>query len=147
MQKNRGFTFIEVIIASAVFLLFAIGAYQGYFAVYVAISVAREKALAADLANSQFEMIKNMPYSTVGTVGGSPSGLLTSVQTVLKDSISFTVTTVVQNTDDPFDGVGGSDPFPADYKLVEIKIECTSCKNFTPMIITGMVAPKNLESA
>ncbi|MFZ2484431.1 MAG: prepilin-type N-terminal cleavage/methylation domain-containing protein [Minisyncoccia bacterium] len=147
MIKKKGFTLIEVIIATAVFLLFAVGVYQAYAAIYAAISSTRYKALAADLANSRFETIKNMPYSTVGIVGGNPVGILASVQTVVSDKVSFVVTTTIVNVDDPFDGLsGGADMFPADYKLVEIKIECSMCKSFTPMIITGRVAPKNLES-
>jgi prepilin-type N-terminal cleavage/methylation domain-containing protein len=147
-NRTRGFTLIEIIVATAVFLVFAMGAYQGFTAIYLAITSTRQKALAADLANAQFEIIRNMPYKQVGTVGGNPSGILPAVQTVARDRISFTITTTVLNRDDPFDGVAGSgDAFPADYKLVEINIACLTCKNFIPVVITGRVAPKNLESA
>ncbi len=145
---NNGFTLIEVIIAAAVFLIFAVGVYQGYAAIYAAIASTRYRALAADLANARFEIIKNMPYTSVGTVGGVPLGVLPSATTTVSDNISFTVTTTIVNVDDPFDGLSaGGDLFPADYKLVEIKIECLTCKGFTPVIFTGRVAPKNLESA
>lgn len=144
---KKGFTLIEVIIATAVFALFSIGVYQGYFAVYAAIVSAREKAMAADIANAHFEIIKNLPYSSVGTVGGNPSGVVTASQNIVRDSISFAVTTTILNVDDPFDGLsGGADPIPADYKLVEVRVACASCKNFSTMIITGRVAPLNLES-
>lgn len=147
MNKKRGFTLIEVVVATTVFLIFAFGAYRGYASVYSAIANARHKALAADLANARFEIVKNLPYSNVGTVGGSPSGVITPVQTVVRDNVTFTVTTTILNRDDPFDGVsGGGDMLPNDYKLVEINIACTSCKNFPPVVITGRVAPKNLES-
>ena len=146
-NQKRGFTLIEVIIATAVFLLFAVGVYQGYAAIYAAIASTRHKALAADLANARFETIKNMPYTSVGTIGGNPVGVLDQVATTTSDKIPFTVTTTIVNIDDPFDGLSGAgDLFPADYKLVEIKIECLSCKVFAPMVITGRVAPKNLES-
>src|SRR3989344_2089764 len=147
LTTNRCFTFIEVVIAAAIFLIFAIGAYQGYAAVYTSIASSRHKALAADLSNAQFEIIKNLPYASVGTVGGTPPGLVTSVVTMVRDGISFTVTTNIINVDDPYDGIGGgADAFPADYKLVEIKIECLTCKNLAPAEVTGRVAPKNLET-
>lgn len=145
---QKGFTFIEVVIAVAVFFIFALGAYQGYAAVYAAIAAARHKALAADLVNARFEIIKNLPYTNVGVTGGNPNGVVTGVETVLRDGVSFVVTTTINFVDDPFDGVaGGGDAFPNDYKLVEIDVACLTCKNFTPVVITGTVAPKNLESA
>ena len=147
LTTNKGFTFIEVVVAAAIFLIFAVGVYQGYAAIYTAIASARHKALAADLANAQFEIIKNLPYASVGTVGGVPSGLVTPVVTIVRDNVSFTVTSTIVNVDDPYDGVGGgADAFPADYKLVEIHIACLSCKNLSPIVITGRVAPKNLET-
>jgi len=144
---GRGFTLIEVIISVVVFLLFAMGVYQGYVSIYTAIAATRYRALAVDLANARFEIIKNLPYTSVGTVGGNPVGLVTPIENTTSDGISFRVTTTIVNIDDPFDGISGSgDLFPADYKLVEVKIECLACKNFAPMIITSRVAPKSLET-
>ena len=138
---------MEVVIATAVFLIFAIGVYQGYVSVYTAIANAHHRAVAADLANTRFEIIKNLPYTSVGVVGGNPGGIILASETVVSDRISFTVATTIINVDDPFDGLlGGGDVFPADYKLVEISITCIGCKNLAPIVITGRVAPKNLES-
>ncbi|KND48573.1 MAG: hypothetical protein AB200_02505 [Parcubacteria bacterium C7867-005] len=146
MKKQKGFTFIEIVVGVAVFLVFAVGVYQGYTAAYKSIGSSHTKSLAADLANEHFEMIKNMPYSTVGLIGGNPSGLVTAVQTAVRDGATFTLTTDIRNVDDPFDSVSPTDPFPADYKLVEVVITCTGCKNFTPVSVNTLVAPKNLES-
>ena len=147
-MKQKGFTLIEVVLAVAVFIIFAIGVYQGYAAIYNAIANARHKALAADLANARFEIIKNLPYTSVGTVGGTPNGMVTASETVVSDRVSFSVVTTIVNVDDPYDGVlGAGDVFPADYKLVEIRITCLGCKNLAPITITGRVAPKNLESS
>ncbi|MEK7176953.1 MAG: prepilin-type N-terminal cleavage/methylation domain-containing protein [Patescibacteria group bacterium] len=147
-MKQRGFTLIEIVIATAIFLLFAIGVYQAYTTIFNAIANAHNRALATDLANVRFEVIKNLPYSSVGTVGGTPSGLIAVSETVTSDNVSFTVATTIMNVDDPFDGLlGGGDIFPADYKLVEISITCNGCKNLPPVVITGRVAPKNLETS
>ena len=150
MSKNRynqGFTFIEVVISVAVFIIFALGAYQGFTSVYAALAAAHHKALAADLINARFEIIKNLPYTNVGVDGSNPDGVVSALETVMKDGITFTVSTYIEYADDPFDGVwGAGDVLPNDYKLVEITVNCATCKNFTPVVITGRVAPKNLES-
>lgn len=148
MKHYRGFTFVEVVIGIALFLIFVVAAYQSYAAIYAAIASSHHKTLAADLANAQFEIMKNLPYSRVGITGGNPNGVIPASQTVIRDRVEFTVNTTIQNIDDPFDGISGSgDAFPADYKLVEVSISCQSCKNFNPVVITGRIAPKNLESA
>ncbi len=147
MKKDSGLTLIEVLISVAIFAIFSIGIYQGFSAIYTAIASARHKALAADLINERFESIKNMPYSSVGIVGGTPSGTLLAEETMIRDDISFEVETTIMNVDDPYDSLSGTgDSFPADYKLVEISVFCATCKSFSPLVITGRVAPRNLES-
>lgn len=143
---ERGLTMVEVIVAAAIFLVFALGVYRGFDTLRIAINQARYRALAADLANARFEIIKNLPYSEVGTIGGDPAGVIEVGEEALSDGVSFFVTTTVVNVDDPFDGTETTgDIFPDDYKLVELSITCDTCRSFTPVKITGLVAPANLE--
>ena len=145
---SKGFTLIEVIFGAAIFLLFVVSAYYGFAAVQRAVSSTHHKTLAADIANQEFEIIKNLSYGNIGTASSTPTGILPVTKEVSRDRITFTVTTTVRTIDDPFDGVSGSgDAFPRDYKLVELVINCPTCRNFAPVVITGRVAPKNLESA
>ncbi|HRH25358.1 MAG TPA: hypothetical protein PLD99_00195, partial [Parcubacteria group bacterium] len=78
-------------------------------------------------------------------VGGTPAGVLLASQNLVRDGINWTVTTTVVNVDDPFDGIAPTDTKPADYKLVEVMVGCDTCKNFSPVAVTGIVAPRNLE--
>lgn len=145
-MKNRGFTLVEILIAAAVLILFSLGIYQGFSAVYQALAAAHHKALAIDLINARFEVIKNLPYNSVGVVGGSPSGVVPSTQTVTVDQVSFVITTTIVNADDPFDGIsGGGDAFPADYRLIEIQATCVGCR-IDPVVITGRISPPDLET-
>jgi len=144
--NTRGFSFLEIIIGTAIFVIFAAGIYQAYAILYTSINSSHAKTLATDLANEQFEIAKNLPYASVGTVGGTPTGIIPVSQAITRDNVAFVVTTTITNTDDAFDGVAPGDLFPADYKSVEFKVSCTTCKNFAPIVITGLVAPKNLES-
>ncbi len=144
-MMNKGFTFVEVVFAVAIFLIVALGVYESYRVLYVSMSVANTKMLAASLINERFEIARNLPYTSVGTVGGTPAGVLLASQNLVRDGINWTVTTAVVNVDDPFDGIAPTDIKPADYKLVEVTVGCDTCKNFSPVAVTGIVAPRNLE--
>jgi hypothetical protein len=138
------------VVAVAVFLVIIIGVYNAYKAVYDVVSVSRFKIVAVDLANERFEIIRNMPYSSVGTVSGIPNGVLNHEDQVTRDGQVFDITTTIRNYDDPFDGTLGGNPndiSPADSKIVEVRVDCQFCKSFKPIVLSGRVSPKNLETA
>lgn len=148
--KSNGFTLVESLVGITVFMVIVISVYQTYAATISVVNTSRLKVTAVALANEQFEIIRNLPYRDVGLVHGVPSGKIPNIQNLVRDNIGFTVETVIRNIDDPFDGtIGGSpnDLSPADYKLVELKISCVSCSNFTPLNFTTYVGPRSLESA
>lgn len=144
-MKSKGFTFIEVVVSVALLLVVIVSAYHGYAMVSKVVAHSHFRMTAADLANEQFELIKNMPYASVGTVGGTPSGIVLASQVLSRGGVSYAVLITVQNVNDPFDGM--VEGFPADYKLIEVSIACETCQNFNPIVITGRVAPANLESS
>ncbi len=148
--RGRGFTLVETLVSAAVFAIVAVGIYNAYTAVLSVITVSRAKVVAMDLANEEFEIIRNMPYANVGLVSGIPLGVIAPVQTLTRSGYTFTATTTIRNIDDPFDGTLGGSPndlSPADSKLIEIEIGCATCKNFQPIFVNTRVAPKNLETA
>ena len=148
--QNRGFTLIETLVGTAVFLAIAISAYQA-FGVLMSISqVTRAKISATELANERFEIIRNLAYNDVGIVAGLPLGKIVRVQNITRDGFNFTLTHTIRSVDDPFDGtIGGSpnDTSPADYKLADLDITCSNCKNFTDLGFTTLIAPHALETA
>lgn len=148
VKKHHGFTLMEVVVGIAVFTLIAIGIYSVITQTTKLIHAARARVAATALVNEQIEIIRNLPYASVGTSGGVPPGSLPQTQTLTRDGIAFTVNTTIRNIDDPFDGtIGGvpNDTAPADYKLVEISVSCSSCTGNPPLIFTTTLAPKNLE--
>lgn len=152
LQKRGadGFSLVEVLVSTAVFLVIAVAVYQSYAGLLNLVRLARIKIAAADLVNERFEIIRNMPYANIGLVNGVPSGTLQRNATFVRDGITFETTTSIQNVDDPFDGTLVTSPVdsaPADYKLIEVNVACSTCVNFTPMNFTGRVMPKNLEIA
>jgi type II secretory pathway pseudopilin PulG len=150
MHKKKGMTMVEVLVSVAVFVFVSIAVYEAYAGLLSLVSASRIKITAANLANEQFEIAKNLPYASVGTIAGIPSGSIPPTQTLSRDGKTFTDTTAVRNIDDPFDGTLGGTPndtSPADYKLVEISITCDSCQNFSPITLSARVSPKSLEVA
>jgi type II secretory pathway pseudopilin PulG len=150
-KNNRlGFTLVEGLVGAAVFVILALSVYRAYTSTMDVVRLSRVKIAATALGNEQFEIIRNLAYSDVGIVGGLPRGKIPATQTLNRDGKDFTVITTIRNIDDPFDGtIDGTpkDTSPADYKLAEIQITCSACKNFPPLSLTTHIAPKNLESA
>lgn len=148
---QKGFTLVEVLVATAVFLIIALGLYEGFTMAMRVVNVSKDKVVAVELGNEQIEIIRNLSYDNVGIQGGLPDGSIPHIQTLTRGGIIFTVTTVVRNIDDPFDGQIASTTYndlsPSDYRLVELTIDCAQCKDFAPMTFTTHVGPRGLESA
>lgn len=147
-RKNSGFSLVEVLTGSAIFLIVALAAYQSLSALMSAVNASRPKVVATTVANETFEIVRNLPYSDVGIVAGLPLGRLPRTQTVTRDGYSFDVEIAIRNVDDPFDGtIGGTpnDTSPSDYKLVDLDIACSNCANFPLLKFTTLVAPRALE--
>lgn len=153
MKENKnssGFTLIEVLVGTAVFLIFAVGIYSTVSLVFKVVYQSRVRILETALLSEQLEVARNLPYEDVGIENGLPVGVLPANQILTRNGINFFVTTTVRNIDDTFDGtLGGApnDTSPADYKLVEMSAVCANCLQKTPVILSTMVAPKSLEGA
>ncbi len=147
---QKGFSMLESVLGIGLFVMITFSIYTTWTRMFETIHASQSRVVASELANEQFEIIRNIPFAQVGTVSGIPSGVLPSTQTFTRSGLTFMTTTTVRNIDQPFDGtIGGSpdDLSPADNKLVELEVMCTSCKNFRPTIFSTWVAPKDLEGA
>lgn len=148
-DNKSGFTLIETLVGTAVFLMVAIALYQAYGLIFQMLSLTRAKTAAYELAAERVEVIRNMPYAQIGIVNGIPSGTLTRFAEYSRSGFTFQATTTIHNTDDAFDGTITSTPrdsAPADYKLVEFEIGCKTCNKFVPITVTTTAAPRSLES-
>jgi len=149
-NDNRGITLLEVLVGTAVFLLFALGVYGGISLVFKIVYNSRLKILETAVLSEKLETVRNLPFDQVGILNGIPSGVLPYTQTVTRNGIDFNIITTVRNIDDPFDGTVTSTPIdtsPADYKLVEMSIICASCPQTKEVTLSTRVAPKGLEGA
>jgi prepilin-type N-terminal cleavage/methylation domain-containing protein len=151
VDTNKGFTLVETLVAVAIFVMVSVAIYSGFVGILKIMNTIRVKGIMTNVANEQFEIVRNLPYKDVGTVSGIPSGLLSQSQTTSRDGKNFTIETVVRNVDEPFDGTFNGTPkdlSPADMKMIEVTITCTSCtESLSPVSFTTKIAPKALETA
>ena len=149
-NNQSGFTLVETLVGSAVFVVVALATYQAFGVLMDAVSVSQAKLAGTTLANQEIEIIRNLPYADVGIQNGIPAGNIQRNQAIVQNNYSFNVQTTIRNVDDPFDGTAGGSPAdtsPADYKLVDLDITCSNCKTLAPLNFTTLVAPHALETA
>ncbi len=149
LKYKKGFGLIETIISVSIFLLVAVSIYGGFTQILKVLSVLKTKTLAANIANEQIEIVRNLPYVQVGIIDGIPSGSIPRVQKIIRDGISFDVTASIQDIDDPFDGqIGGNpnDTSPADYKIIEFILKCENCNYPEEIKYVTRVSPQSLET-
>lgn len=139
---SRGFSLVEVIVGTALFVIVAAAAYGAFVALIRLANESQANILAVELADEQFETIRNMPYVNVGLTNGIPLGVLPQTQTLVRGGFTFTVTLIIRNQNLSTSTVQASS------KLVEVDVACASCQGgFAPVNLTGQVSPANLQSA
>ncbi|PIR76524.1 MAG: hypothetical protein COU32_01520 [Candidatus Magasanikbacteria bacterium CG10_big_fil_rev_8_21_14_0_10_42_10] len=147
-SDKRGFTLLEIVVAIGIFAIFAVGIYSGIQFVFRLVYNSRLRIIETSLLNEQIEGIRNMSFYDIGIVNGSPSGLLEYSVTTTRNGIDFDITRTIRNIDDPFDGTIDGTPqdlSPADYKLVDVSVICTQCRQQHALLMSTYVAPKYLE--
>ncbi len=144
---QKGFTLLETIIALGllgIFIASVIGIFQLVLQ-NIGASQVRAKALA--LAQDRMERIRNLSYTSLGTVGGIPNGNILANEQVSENGAIFIVTTSIQYIDDPYDSVAPVDLLPSDYKRVRIEVTWSGLFPSTyPVTLVTNVAPKGIES-
>lgn len=149
-KSNRinGFSIVELMITVALFAMLAAAVLGAFAALSRAVKAAREKTILASLATNYLEIVRNMPYSQVGTVAGNPPGNLADFSnpiTVKIEAFTYRIYYEVTYMDDPADGtiVLGTDPAPNDYKQVKMTIFNATTGQTTNFLTS--VVPKGLE--
>lgn len=144
-SSQKGFTLIELLIAT-----FIIGTVvTGLFGLFVLnLRLAHEgerRVVAIALANERAELIRNLPYQAVGTVGGVPAGSLPQQATIVRNGIAYDIRTDIRYFDDPYDNVAPTDTLNADYKIARIEVAWPSPSNPSPLLLHLTIAPAGIE--
>lgn len=99
-RDDSGFTIAELVVASSI-LFIALMAIMGAV-VFSAESVQmqKQKEEATNIANGKVEVARNLPYDSVGIVGGSPLGSIPAMEV----AGNYTITTAIDWQQDPASG-------------------------------------------
>ncbi len=146
--SNLGFTIIELLVSLLIFAILASAVIATFGAISQTTKISREKAVISTLSMNYLEIIRNMPYSQVGTINGNPNGTLPDLTNAYTQTIGGTTYKIyyeVTYMDDPADGtiLLGTDLAPNDYKQVKMDILNTTSGQVTSFL--SNVSPKGLE--
>ncbi len=141
-----GFSLIETVVGTALMLLVFVSIF-GVFNMGIRLAgKIKAKAGATALAVERMEMVRNLPYNEVGTVGGMVSGNIPQTETIILNGIQYTRSVFVNYVDDPKDGEGVNDEngIVADYKVVRVEVAWPGSSKST--VFVSNVVPKGIET-
>ncbi|MDO8601845.1 MAG: prepilin-type N-terminal cleavage/methylation domain-containing protein [bacterium] len=150
LKASAGFSLLEILIAMAIFAMFAGSIFFVYGNIIEIISRTRTRTLSSTLLNREIEIIRLLPYDQVGIIGGFPPGVIAQQRVEVYEGTQFLIKAYVRNIDNAFDGTTGGNPndtAPADSRIVELEVSCALCYGLPPVTYTTWVAPQNLESS
>lgn len=120
----RGVSVVDVIVGTALVLVVFLALVGLLRASLLLSSLAKAKAGATAVANTQMEYIRSLPYESVGTVGGIPAGEIAQYSTTTENNIPYGVRTFIEYVDDTADGTSTADTnsITTDYKRIKVAI-------------------------
>ena len=148
-SNKKGFTLIESLIGIAIFVMLAGIVYSTITALIQQSRLYRENTTLSSIADRYLEIVRNLPYSQVGTINGNPRGALPDLPNASTTTVNnniYKMYYAVSYVDDPSDGTAmiGNDAAPNDYKQIKFYIK-NNATGVTSSFLTN-VAPKGLES-
>jgi hypothetical protein len=141
-------TLIDVIVGTAIMLVVFLSIFGAFKLSIDLVYSTKAKTGAVALVADRLEYIRSLPYDSVGTAGGIPSGALPQVATSTLNGITYVMSTLVQYEDDPADGVGNADTnsITADYKTVRVEADWSIRSSPRSTYAVTTVTPVGLET-
>lgn len=120
---NQGQVLLSIIIAIVIFSILAHALFTLIASSFELVAFNKARITARHLAQERIELIRNLPYEEVATIGGIPGGnLIPQVETVRRNGLNYTIKTDIVFIDDPYDGLAPDDTTPEDYKRVRVEV-------------------------
>lgn len=147
-RLQGGFSFVELIVTSAIAALVFGGLFASYETIISTIRESRLKANALALATERIEYIRSLPYALVGTVSGVPSGALPQTSTRMLNGSVYYERILISYVDDDADGLAGADTnaITSDYKLVKVEYSWASESGTSTIFHTTNIVPRGIET-
>ena len=90
-MTQKGFTFIEVLIAIAILLIGALAFVPLFVYASETAETNNRKAVAASLANGEIEKIRAMEFTNLGIKGGEPNGELSKTDSLTVNGVKYDI--------------------------------------------------------
>jgi len=148
VKKYRGFSLVEVLVASSLMLIVFVGITGAFQAILELASHNKSKVSALAIASERMEFIRNLPYDDIGTVSGIPSGAIPQTEIVSLNGIDYTRRVLVQYVDAPEDGTESADEngITADYKRVKVEVSWATRNATSTVFSVSNFVPKGIET-
>lgn len=149
IKNHSGFTLIEILISTTIIAALVLAIYNLIILTMQVTADNKFRVAAIMLADKKMEYIRNLPYASVGTTGGIPNGVIPDNETITQNNGAFSVNTLIQYFDDPFDGTEDGDPdddLSNDYKIARIRVLWNGPFGQKNVTTFSKIAPKGMES-
>jgi hypothetical protein len=145
----RGVTLIDAVVGSALVLLIFMALVGLLRSSLLVASLAKAKAGATAVANTQLEYIRGLDYDSVGTIGGIPAGAIPQYATTTQNGIPYAIRTFIEYADDPADGTGAADSnaITTDYKHIKVAVTYLLKGKLREVFMVSSYAPPSIETA
>lgn len=140
---------LDAVVGTALMLVVFVGIVGAFRLTVMAVSNNKARAGAIALANERLEFIRSLPYASVGTVGGIPSGNIAQTETVQLNDVEYARRTFISWEDDPADGSGGADSnsVVTDYKAAKVTVSWTVRDGVHTITLISRVSPPGIETS
>ncbi len=147
-RSMHGFTLVEVVVVSAVMLIFFTGLISLVLYVIELVTDARARLSALSVATERIEFIRSLAYDSVGTVAGIPSGTIPQNRTVTLNGYQFNERVLIEFVDDDADGQGAADnnSIVSDYKRVKVEYSWNVTGATSTLALISTVVPRSIET-
>ena len=140
---KRGVTLLDTLVGIFLMLVIFLGIAGAFELGLDTISNNKARAGGIALSNERMEYIRSLTYTSLGTVGGIPAGLIPQSETITLNGVIYTRRTVIEYTDDAKDGTGAADTnnIVEDYKTVKVDLSWFSRIGIRHIILVSRVSP------
>jgi hypothetical protein len=148
-KKQKGITYIEIVVVLGILGTLIAAIFTLVSTSYQTISFTKARTSALHIAEERMEVLRNMPYMELGTVGGIPAGEIEQTVDVVRNGQKYEVKTDIVFVDDGFDGYSPDDLLPTDYKRARIEVNwggvASSSRN--PIVLVSDISPNGIETS
>jgi len=146
--RERGMTLIDTIVGSFLLLTVFMGIGGAFQLTVDVVQNNKASAGAIALANERLEYLRSLPYASLGTSGGIPSGLIPQNEILTFNAIKYTRHVYIGYVDDPKDGLGAADSnsIIEDYKEVHVDVSWKARGGLRKVTLVARFSPAGIET-